>query len=174
MDALEAIKARYSVREYLEKEIEEDKIEAILEAGLASPSAVNCQEWEFIVVKDKATLEKMSKANGGAGEPVRKAAMAILICCDMNKTFPRARDYWVIDGAIAGENMAIAATSLGIGSCWIGTYPQLEKVEGQRKIFNLPENIIPHSVLTFGYPKEGKEKSRDFAKLKEKVHFEKF
>ena len=95
----------------------------------------------------------MADANGKYANPLRSAALGVLICGDYEKAFNFAKDYWVIDGAIAGENMIIAATELGIGSVWLGTWPQEDRVEAQKKLFNLPDSQIPHSIIVFGYPK---------------------
>jgi nitroreductase len=79
-----------------------------------------------------------------------------LVCGDLSRTefFASAREFWAIDGAIAAQNMILAAESLGIGSCWLGTWPVTERVENQAKLFDLPEHIVPHSVIAFGYPAE--------------------
>ncbi|MCC8128830.1 MAG: hypothetical protein LIO51_02685, partial [Clostridiales bacterium] len=63
---------------------------------------------------------------------------------------------WGLDGAIAGPNMRLAAQRLGIGAGWLGTSPQMERVEAQKKLFSLPETVTPHSIIAFGYPAEEK------------------
>ncbi|MCD8068848.1 MAG: nitroreductase family protein, partial [Lachnospiraceae bacterium] len=81
--------------------------------------------------------------------------------------------YWVIDGAIAGQNKILAAEGLGIGSVWLGTWPQMDRVERQRELFSLPDTVIPHSVIAFGYPAE--EKTGEHPDYEEsQVHFEKW
>jgi nitroreductase len=70
----------------------------------------------------------------------------------MDRAFKPAPDYWIIDGAIAAQNMILAAHALGIGSVWLGTYPQMQRVKGQIELFDLPKSIIPHSIIAFGYP----------------------
>ncbi len=153
MDTLDLILKRRSVREYLDKEIPDSDIEKIIQAGLSSPSACNRMPWHFIVVKDRSIIHKMSIANGKSGIPLYNAPLAILVCMDKNKELERAREYSIIDCAIAEENMVLAALSLGIGSCYFGTWPQEEKINNQREIFNLSENLVPHMILSFGYSK---------------------
>lgn len=151
---IKAIMARKSVREYSDREIPPEAIRTILEAGMSGPSAVNARPWEFIAVTDPEVLAKMSENNGRAARPLQGAKLGILICGNLEKAFSRAPEYWIVDAAIAGQNMILAAESLGIGSVWLGTWPQEEKVANQKALFNLPEHIVPHSIIAFGYPKE--------------------
>ena len=84
--------------------------------------------------------------------PLLECAFAILICGDYTKAFQYAKDYFAVDGSIAGQNMILAAWSLGIGSVWLGTWPQMDRVFAQSKLFDLPNDQIPHSIIAFGYP----------------------
>lgn len=172
MDAYENILARRSIRKYTEQPISQEDIHKILEAGMAAPSCVNARDWSFLVVQDAETLNKMADINGRPAEPLRKAKLGILVLGDLERAFPRAKDYWIVDGAIAAENMILAANTLGIGSVWLGTWPQMERVEGLRRLFDLPENVIPHSVLAFGYPDEAPERKGFYEE--DRVHFEKW
>lgn len=152
MCTIETILRRRSVRAFSDRTVSEADLRAILEAGMSGPSCVNARDWSFLVVRDKNTLQKMADANGRPAEPLRGADFAVLICGDLERAFPPAREYWVIDGAIAAQNMTLAAASLGIGSVWLGTWPQMDRVEKQAALFHLPETQVPHSILAFGYP----------------------
>ena len=177
METLEAIYTRYSCREYTDEQVSDEDIKKILDAALCAPTACNTRSWSFIVVKDRETLLKMAGANGTSANALKTANFAVMIVCDMKLTFERCKDYWIIDGAIAGENMCIAANSLGIGSLWLGTYPQEAKVNNQKALFNLPENIIPHSILAFGYPKDKSrigEKNKGLNNAQGKIHWGKW
>ncbi|MGN1024926.1 MAG: nitroreductase family protein [Faecousia sp.] len=154
MDTLEAIYSRKSVRKYSGRRISDQDLHAILLAGMSGPSCVNARDWSFLVVRDKEMLSRMAQANGSPAKPLLGADAGILICGDLNRSFPRAREYWVIDGAIAAQNMTLAAHALGIGSVWLGTWPQMDRVKKQAELFCLPEHIVPHSILAFGYPAE--------------------
>lgn len=172
MDTLETITQRKSIRHYSSQEVSEADIHTILEAGMSGPCCVNARDWSFIVVKDRDMLNKMADANGRPAEPLRRANFAVLVCGDLERAFPPAKDYWIIDGAIAAQNMTLAAAALGIGSVWLGTWPQMDRVEKQSKLFHLPETIIPHSILAFGYP-AGDETSAPKEKWEaDRVHFE--
>ena len=170
MEAIENLLTRKSIRKYADKAISEEDLRTILTAGMTGPSCVNARDWSFLVVTDKDKLNAMADANGRPAEPLRTAAAGVLVCGDTEKAFRDAKDYWVIDGAIAAENMILAAHALGIGSVWLGTWPQMERVEAQAKLSDLPGHIIPHSIIAFGYP-VGEEKRRDPVYEEECVHF---
>ena len=101
MDALQNLFNRRSVRDFTAQPIEEEKLHRILEAGMSGPCCVNARDWSFIVVTDREKLLEMAEANGRPAQPLKKAAAAILICGDLERAFSPAKDYWVIDGAIA-------------------------------------------------------------------------
>lgn len=156
MNVLEAIFTRKSVREFAtDKHVSDEDIKTILRAGMSGPSAVNARPWEFVVVKDEEVINRMVQGNGRAASPLWNADFGIMICGDLDKAFKPAPGYWAVDAAIACQNMLLAAHELGIGAVWLGTYPQEEKVMAQVANFNLPDNIVPHSILAFGYPTEG-------------------
>lgn len=140
---------------------------------MSGPTCVNARQWSFIVVAERDKLAQMAEANGSPADPLKNAALGILVCGDLNRAFPPAPDYWVIDGAIAAQNMILAAHALGIGSVWLGTWPQMERVEKQRALFGLPEEIIPHSILAFGYPAKVDPAARDLFEA-DRVHYEKW
>ena len=160
--------------------ISDEDLHAILLAGMSGPSCVNARDWSFLVVRDKEMLSRMAEANGNPAKPLLGADAGILICGDLNRAFARAPEYWVIDGSIAAQNMTLAARALGIGSVWLGTWPQMDRVKKQSELFRLPEHIVPHSILALGYPEEA-EKSEDIgadcAEAKweaDRVHLEKW
>ena len=173
MDAIETIFSRVSVRQYSDREISDENLHTILQAGMSGPSCVNARDWSFLVVRDRETLNKMADANGRPAEPLRTAALGILVCGDLERAFPRAPEYWVVDGAIAAQNMILAAQALGIGSVWLGTWPQMDRVQAQAALFGLPETQVPHSVIAFGYPAAPSEKEKLLYEP-DRVHFEKW
>ena len=157
MNTLETIFTRKSVRQFKNQKVDEKDIKTILKAGMSGPTCVNSKDWSFIVVDDPEVLHKMYQANGVPAKPLLECAFAILICGDYSKAFKFSKDYFAVDGSIAGQNMILAAWSLGIGSVWLGTWPQMDRVFEQRKLFDLPKDQIPHSIIAFGYPEEVKE-----------------
>lgn len=163
---MEIIKLRRSVREYLDKEISDSDIDKIIEAGIMAPSAKNQQPWEFIVIKDKNTLTKLSEK---LSPLYAKSNVTIILCMRNYDLFSPTRREQDMSACI--ENMMLEATYLGIGSCWIGTYPDPERMNPLIEILNIPDNVTPFCGLTLGYPaKEGifKEVSRKSIVHKEK------
>ena len=152
MDALDNIFSRVSVRAYTDKRISEDAIHTILQAAMSGPSCVNSRDWSFIVVQNRETLRKMAAGTGKPAAPLFTADAAVLICGDLTRAHSRCPEYWVIDCAIAGQNMVLAANALGIGSVWLGTWPNAARIQAQAELFALPPTLVPHSILAFGFP----------------------
>ena len=174
---MDVIMKRKSTRKFTNQEISQEDLETILKAAMWAPSCANRRDWQFIVVRNKETLAKMADANGRPAQVLKDANVGILICGDEKLAFQPAKEYWVIDGAIAIENMCLAATDLGIGNVWLGTWPQNERVEKQKVLFDLPDHIIPHSILALGYPEdvEAFNAYNDKPSFEEeKVHYEKW
>ena len=158
MNTLDAILTRRSCREFTDKPIKSETLHQLLEAAMSGPSCVNARDWSFVVVTDPA-------------EPLRKAAAGILVCGDLDRAFRFAKDYWVIDGAIAAQNICLAAQELGLGAVWLGTWPQMDRVEAQQKLFGLPETIVPHSIIALGYPEADLTAPRKSRYEDDRVHF---
>lgn len=173
MEAIQNIFDRVSVRQFSDREITDAEVHTILKAGMSGPTAVNARPWSFIVVRDPEMLNKMADTNGRAAEPLRRAKLGILVCGDLDRAFPKAPDYWVVDGSIAAQNMILAANAMGIGSVWLGTWPQEEKIKGQAALFDLPESQVPHSIIAFGCPLEPSTKEKLLYE-EDRVHFEKW
>ncbi len=157
---LDNIAARTSVRSYLNKPVEAEKVEKLLRAGMAAPTAMNKQPWHFVVVTDKDQLKALAKANPFAGMAA-KAPLAIVVCGDMNKALGGGgREFWVQDCSAATENILLAAQAMGLGAVWTGTYPSEERCKDVSKVLGLPEKIIPLNTIVIGYP-DGPNKPKD-------------
>lgn len=172
MDTMRAILTRRSCRKFTTQPIEQEKLHQLLEAAMSGPCCANVRDWSFVVVTDPEKLEQMADANGRFAEPLRKAAAGILVCGDLDRVFAGAKEYWVIDGAIAAQNICLAAQELGLGAVWLGTWPQKRRVEAQKKLFDLPEEIVPHSIIALGYPEADITSPRESRYEKDRVHFE--
>ncbi len=151
---LENIATRTSIRAYTEQHVENSKIELLLKAGMAAPTAMNKQPWHYIVVTDKQQLNALAECNPYAGMAA-KAPLAIVVCGDMLKAIEgNGREFWVQDASAATENILLAAHAMGLGAVWTGAYPGKERCEAIAKVLELPENIIPLNIIVIGYPSE--------------------
>lgn len=154
MEFTELIKKRYSVRNYKETGVEDDKIAVILEAGRVAPTAANMQPQRFLVIKTSEGLEKLNKGIKSHNSP-----LAIIICSDREKVWKRSydgKDMMEVDATIATSHMMLQAEALGLGSCWITHFdPKIIKKE-----FNIPDNLEAINILEIGYA-EGEAKSPD-------------
>ena len=151
---IQNIMTRTSVRTYQQRAVEPEKIEILLRAGMAAPSAVNRQPWHFVVVTDKAQLKALG-GNGGPSRPVADAPLGIVVCGDMNKAMEGdGREYWVQDASAVTENILLAANGLGLGAVWLGVYPMKERCKTVSGILHLPKNLVPLNIISIGYPKD--------------------
>ncbi len=146
---MQTIFNRRSVRVFTDKAVENEKIEKILRAAMQAPSAMNQQPWEFIVVSGKENLESLSGYNPNA-KPLKTATAAIIVLANADKMkVPR---YWQQDLARATQNIMLEAAHLGLGSVWLGTAPNEDRIAFIEEIYNLDENLTPFSVIALGYP----------------------
>lgn len=154
---IENIMTRTSIRDYQNTPVEDAKIEELLKAAMAAPTAGNKQPWRFIVIKDKNTLKAISE-NFHTMTMAEKAPLAIVVCGDLKATFPGdGVDYWIQDASAATENMLLAAHSLGLGAVWCGVYPQMKRVELVKEMLGLPDDIMPLNIVPIGYPAQDPE-----------------
>jgi len=152
---LEAIKKRQSVRSYLAKEIPEDVLQQVLEAGRLAPSASNRQDWKFIVVKNEDLRKKLVPACKNQ-EFVEEAPIVIAGCgTNPDYVMPNGEHTYSIDLAIALDHMSLEAASLGLGTCWIGAFYQ----DQVKEILGVPEDVRIVNLLILGYPKELRTKT---------------
>ncbi len=150
MDVFEAVSKRRSIRKYKDIEVEDEKLQDILEVARISPSAANRQEWKFIVVKDKESREKLVEAANGQ-QFVAEAPITIVACStESERVMPCGQHAYTVDLSIAVSFMILEATELGLGTCWLGAYDE-EKV---RNILNIPERIRVPAMFTLGYADE--------------------
>lgn len=139
---------RTSVRQYLNKQVEKEKVDYILKAAMAAPSAGNQQPWEFYATENKELLEKLSNTSPYA-KCLVNAPMAFIICYRTNIRFPQ---YGQIDASIATQNMLLAIDSLDLGGVWLGIAPIEERMEKVEKLLELPEGIRAFAIVPCGYP----------------------
>jgi len=139
---LNFLKSRRSIRAFQDEAIPEKEIEMILEAGRWTPSASNRQPWQFIVIKNKDTLNKIARVTG-YGWFIAEAPIAIAIIGKIKTS----HKWYIIDTSLVSMNMMLMAWSLGIGTCWIGSMNK----EKAKNILELSDNDYLLTVLPFGY-----------------------
>jgi nitroreductase len=169
--AIENIMTRTSIRQYKDQPVEQEKIDIMLKAAMAAPTAVNLQPWHFIVITDKKTIGLLS------GKQPTNAPLLIAMCGDTDKTtMPDGKmklpDFWVQDVSAATENLLLAAHALGLGAVWTGVYPAMERVAEVANVLNCPQNIVPVAVVRVGYPDEAPEPKNKFKE--ENISYNKF
>ena len=169
METLESLKTRRSVRKYQDQKIPDEMINEILSCAMYAPSAFNCQPWHFLVINKKEIFNDILKVATHA-EMIKEASHAIIFCGD--KKQQENTDLLIQDISAATENLLLAAHSLGLGAVWVGIYPFDEIIEGIKKLFNFPENIIPVSMAVLGYPAEKPEQPERFNQ--DRVHLNKW
>lgn len=164
--ALDNIFARKSVRTYLDKGVEKEKIDWMLRAGMAAPTGRDLRPWEFVVISDRATLDSMATALPYA-KMLKQARQAIVVCGDSTRS-----SYWYLDCSAATQNILLAAESLGLGAVWTAAYPYEDRMEVVRRFTNMPENVLPLCIIPFGYPATNEKPKQKFDE--KKIHYEKF
>ncbi len=150
VDAIEAILSRRSIRNYTSQKVSDELIKELLEAAMSAPSAGNEQPWHFVIINDRNLLGEITRFHPYSGM-LRKAQVAILVCVDLDSG---NEGFLVQDGSAATENLLIAAHAKGLGAVWLGIYPLKERIAGMLKLLDLPERILPLSLISMGYPAE--------------------
>ena len=145
---MSAIFSRTSVRKYENKEVEGEKIDAILRAAMAAPSAANQQPWEFYVVKKKETMAALADCSPYGG-CIKDAAMAIVPVYRKEMMMPEFAD---IDMAACTQNILLEVTELGLGAVWIGIAPLADRMENVRNVLKVPDHLTPYAIIPIGYP----------------------
>ncbi|WP_372679446.1 nitroreductase family protein [Desulfosarcina sp.] len=149
---IDLLRSRRSIRKFEDRPVEAEKLDLILEAVLRSPSSRGFNPWEFVVVTDPAIIKRLSTAKPHGASFLANAPLAIVVCADPGKS-----DVWVEDAAIAAIILHLAATDLGLGSCWI----QLRKRdyddsttagEFAADALGLPDKLVVSAIMAIGYP----------------------
>lgn len=162
---MQEIYVRRSIRKYLDKEISDEDIKKILKAGMNAPTARNLKPYEFVVVRNKETLSKLSEMKKNAYFAKDSNVTIVLLAKELS-------DYWQQDLGAVSENMLLEATRLGIGSCWVGITPNQDYENYARGVLGIPQEVRVFSLMTLGYPGEVKQPNDNY--YEEKVHYEKY
>jgi nitroreductase len=146
MELYESIRKRYSCRSYIDKPIEKDKLERILDAARLAPSARNGQDWRFVIVTDRRVKAKLLEAGTSQQFLINSA---IVVACSVNAgTMSCGIPTAPVDVSIALEHIALAATTEGLATCWIGSF----KPDPVKEVLGIPANIVIVELMALGYP----------------------
>ena len=152
--AINNIMTRTSIRQYTGEPVSKENIETMLRAGMAAPTAVNRQPWHFVVINSKEKLAELA-GNNPRGNMLKQAALAIVVCGNMDKALPgQGQGFWVQDCSAATENILLAANALGLGAVWTGLYPDENRAASVAKVLKLPQAFIPLCTIVIGHPAE--------------------
>lgn len=150
---MKEIYERVSVRRFQDRPVEQEKLERLLRAAMAAPSAGNQQPWEFYIVRDRETLEKLSRVSPYAG--CTKHAPLAIVSAYREKVWAPA--YAQIDMSIAMENLWLACPGEGLGGVWLGIAPAEERMQAVEELLDLPEGQRAFAIFPLGYPAEEKQ-----------------
>ena len=173
-ELIKLMQTRRSIRQYTDQKPSQEDIDTVLRAGLLSPSGKAVRPWEFIVVQDKETLDKLVEARTGAANMLKQAACAIVVIADTQKT-----DVWCEDCSITMAYMHLMAHSLGLGSCWIQMRCR-EAQNGQssdyylRSLLGYPEHFSAEAILSIGVPAQQRDPYELPDTHCDKVHYNKY
>lgn len=173
MDFLKLVKNRYSCRSFLDKPVEQEKLDLILEAGRVAPTARNLQPQKILVLTNKEDLAKLSECTKYGWN----APTVLIICYDKNISYKRdnydGKDFGYIDTSIVTTQMMLEVTNLGLGTTWVGAFDP----EKARLAYNIPESYEVVAILPIGYPSEEAHPSKlheDRKNIEETVFYNKF
>ena len=151
---IDAIKSRRSIRTYIDKKVEENKIIELLRAAMQAPSSKNSRPWEFVIIDDKEILKQLSKSQHRA-KHIEHASVCIAILGNRQNFLKPGK--WMQDLGACTQNILLEATNQGLASCWVGTFPKVKVVNKVREALNLPDNLVPYALVPIGYSDEKNE-----------------
>ena len=158
MELMQAVLTRRSIRKFEDRPVDKPMVRQILEATMMAPSAGNAQPWQFVVADDRAALDAVAEIHPHV-KMAAQAPLGILVCGDLS--LEKYAGYWVQDCAAAMQNLLLAVHALGLGAVWTGIHPMAEREDAYRRVFNLPEKVIPLGFAVVGWPaQQPKSESR--------------
>ncbi|NLL83785.1 MAG: nitroreductase family protein [Lentisphaerae bacterium] len=150
---LASIFARRSVRKFTSEPVDDLTVKDLLEAAMAGPSAMAVDPWAFVVVRERERLAEMAEILP-YGKMLGHAPLAIVVCGDRNRTHRGLESYMIQDCSAAVQNLLLAASMLGLGACWLGTHPNVERMEALGRLLALPEHLVAFATLAIGHAAE--------------------
>ncbi|MFZ3077688.1 MAG: nitroreductase family protein [Candidatus Aenigmatarchaeota archaeon] len=172
MDAVDCIKTRRSIRKYADKEVPDEILKELIDCARRAPASHGAQSWEFVLVRDKSTKEKLSKIHKWCGF-VKGAAAVIVVCYDKMKLKFSPSD--IINPSLAAQNILLAAHSLGLGACWVFVkdFDDPDVEQKAKGLLGIPESAGVLCMIPVGYPDE-KPAHKKLREIDDVLHMEKW
>ncbi|MDK9705969.1 MAG: nitroreductase family protein [Desulforhopalus sp.] len=150
---IDLLRKRRSIRQFLQRPVEKEKVDLLVEAMLRSPSSRSLNPWRFVVVSDPQVIQDLAKAKVHGSTFMKNAPLAIVVCAD-----PAKCDVWIEDCSIATLIVHLAAADLGLGSCWVQVRMrehdnQVSAEEYVKKLLGLQDTMVVEAMIAIGYPK---------------------
>ena len=169
---MEEIFKRRSIRKYSKGEIEDEKIDKMIRAAMQAPgSRMGKEPWEFIVVKNKNMIKKLSQMDNNS-KMLNDASLAIVLLANMD--YSHFKKVWQQDMSAAATMLLLEASYLDLGAVWVNVAPHEHRMKYISELFNLSENIMPFNIISIGYPGEGQKNKFIDKYHPERVHYEKY
>ena len=173
MDTLNCIMSRRSIRNYLRKPVEFDKLTLLLKAASKAPSAGNLQDYRFIVVTDKDVIKGLAD-HCTEQYWIGQAPVILVVCSDTERTesyygLRGQRLYSIQNAAAAIQNILLAAHNMGLGACWVGSFEE----DYLLSILGIPDDVRPQAIITIGYA-DGEPIEREEESIDSMVYFNKY
>ncbi len=168
------LRSRRSIRQYMNEAVSEEDRQYLIECMLRAPSSRGLNPWEFVIVDQKEKMELLAECKPHGATFLKDTTLAIVICADPGKC-----DVWVEDTSIAATLVHLAATDLGLGSCWVQVRMRNHKDGAPaenviKKILAIPEHFRVEAIVGIGHAREAKKGHSDESLLMEKIHYNSF
>ncbi len=165
-EVIRTLLGRRSIRRYVDKPVEDDKIDLLIRCAAAAPSAANGRPAHFVVITDRGLLDRLAEAHP-YGKMLAQAPLAFAICA-VEPEIALAKPYWEQDCAAAMENLLIAAQGLGLGAVWLGVCHMPDRGTTIKELLRVPEDVPVMGLAAIGYPDEVKDPHNDVPR--ERLH----
>jgi nitroreductase len=155
-ERLNFIFGRRSIRAYTQEPVTDAQVECLLKAAMAAPSAVSKDPWRFVVIRNRTVRQKIAEELP-SGKMLGESALGIVVCGDLAAAHDQQLSYLLQDCSAAIENLLLAAHIIGLGACWLGIHPRVNRIKHVAEILNLPPGVLPVAGIAIGHPAEQKE-----------------
>lgn len=164
------ILSRKSVRSYTHEAVTRSQLDTLVRVAMAAPTGRDMRPWKFIVIDDKAMMQKLANTLPYA-KMLTEAQAAIVVCGDLSITDKEGKPStnWAFDCSAATENLLLQAEAMGLGAVWTGVYPYEDRTAAVQSVISLPQNIVPFCLVPIGHPK-GEPQPKDKYN-KENIHY---